>query len=144
MPIATRNLADILRLIDDLVRQADRVEYRQQIKPVGNMVLVVIADRATQRRHQEQWDFVGVVDLGDRIHDGHEAGRAHQRRRSHRAHIGARTQADRRFLAIDRNMDETIVAFDRVDDVHHPIVGKAGDKLNATRRKLVGDASGAV
>ena len=73
----------------------------------------MVADRAAQGQHQEQRDLVGVVDLGDGVDHRHEARRAHQRRRSHRAHVGAGTQADRGFLAVDRHVDEAAVALDR-------------------------------
>ena len=102
-------------------------------------MLMMVADGPAQRCHQEQRDFIGVVDLGQRIHQGHEAGGAHQRRRSHAPYIGAGAKSDRRFLAVDGNVDEAIVAFDRLDDIHDPVIGEAGDELHAAGGQFVGD-----
>jgi hypothetical protein len=102
----------------------------------------LIADRAAQGCHQEQRNLVSVVDLGQRIDHRHEARGAHQRRRSHRAHIGAGAQPDRGFFAVDRNVGEAVVVLDGLDHVHQPVVGQAGDKFDAARRQLVGNARG--
>ena len=102
-------------------------------------MLMMVADGAAQRCHQEQRDFVGVVDLGQRIHHSHEARGAHQRRRSHAPYIGAGAKSDRRFLAVDRDMDEPIVAFHGLDDIHDPVIGQAGDELYAAGGQFVGD-----
>ena len=57
----------VFRPIDDLVRHVDRLQDRQQIETVGDMVLVMIPDRAAQGCDQEDRDLIGVVDLGDGV-----------------------------------------------------------------------------
>src|SRR5262249_6547321 len=52
--------------------------------------------------------------------------------------------ADRRLLAVDRYVHEALVAVDRGDHAHQPVVGQARHQPDAARRELVGDPLGDI
>ena len=114
--------------VDHRAGKVDRLDHRVEIKPVRNMKLGAVIERAALRHQQKNGDFVCVIDLGQRIDHRHQPRCPHQRHRARTRHESARAQANRRFFPVGRHMGEAVVLFEPGDGLGNPVIGQAGDK----------------
>ncbi len=138
MPKSYRKLRYVGAPLDGYEWDIDCPDYRVEIEAVRLMKLCVIARSAPQGNGDKERDLIGVIDLGDGIDAGEEAGRSHQRERPDPAEERSRAKADCRLFAVDCDMPEPGIGVELLDQSSDPAVWQAGDQRDAAIRSNIG------
>ena len=135
----SRNALDGLVLFHEQKRQADRIQKLGEVETVRYVMRPRIADHAAQSGEDKKRNVVAVVDFGDGVDAGRQAGGPHESQRGNAAEEGAGTEADGGFLAVHRDVLETIVLVDGIDQRSDPVVGQARHELDPALNELFDD-----
>ena len=134
-----RDARDGLSLLHEQKRQTDGIQELGEVETVRNVMRPRIADHAAQGGEDKKRNVVAVVDFGDRIDAGHQSGGSHESQRGNAAEVGAGTETDRGFLAVDRHVLKPIVLVDGMDQRSDPVVGEARHELDPALDELFDD-----